>query len=206
MWKAHGRIIPRPRRPAPARLEESGGGILAGYRRKNRTSKLLYGLLWQSITLAVPMDKITQDDALFMESAIEEARQGFAEGGIPIGSVLVLDGRIVGRGRNRRKQQSNPILHGEMDCLQSAGRLTAKDYQRSTLYSTLSPCHMCAGAILLFGIRRVVMAENRTFQGAEELMHQHDVEVVNMDLAEPRQLMQEFIARHPKDWAEDIAE
>lgn len=145
-------------------------------------------------------------DLQFMQAALEEARAGLAEGGVPIGSVLVLDDRIVGRGRNRRVQLGNPILHGEMDCLQNAGRLSARDYRRATLYSTLSPCSMCAGAILLFGVPRVVFAENRTFQGAEDLMRARGVELVNLDLEDAVELMQSFMARHPDVWREDIGE
>src|SRR5438046_4723007 len=103
----------------------------------------------------------------FMQAALAEARQGLAEGGVPIGSVLVIDGRIVGRGHNRRVQRGSAVLHAEMDCLENAGRLAAVDYRRSTLYSTLSPCDMCSGAVLLYGIPRVVIGENRTFQGPE---------------------------------------
>jgi len=104
----------------------------------------------------------------FLEAAIEEAKKGVAEGGIPIGSVLVIDDRIVGRGHNRRVQKGSAVLHAEMDCLENAGRLTAADYRRATLYSTLSPCDMCSGAVLLYGIPRVVIGENRTFRGPEE--------------------------------------
>lgn len=145
-------------------------------------------------------------DLRFMRAALEEARAGLDEGGVPIGSVLVLEDRIIGRGRNRRVQLGNPILHGEMDCLQNAGRRPARDYRRAILYSTLSPCSMCAGAIVLFGIRRVVFAENRTFQGAEELLRGHGVELVNLDLDEAVELMETFVARHPDIWNEDIGE
>ena len=141
-----------------------------------------------------------------MEEALAEARLGAQEGGIPIGSVLVLDGRVVGRGRNRRLQLGDPILHGEMDCLKNAGRLPAAAYRRATLYTTLSPCDMCSGAILLFGIPRVVLAENRTFTGAEELLRSRGVELIDLDLEEGVELMRAFVARRPDVWAEDIGE
>ena len=140
----------------------------------------------------------------YLRAAIAEARQGLAEGGIPIGSVLVIDGRIVGRGHNRRVQKGSAILHAEMDCLEAAGRLTAADYRRSTLYSTLSPCDMCSGASLLYGIPRIVIGENRTFQGPEEYVRSRGVELVIVDDAECIALMREFIAAHPKLWNEDI--
>jgi len=117
----------------------------------------------------------------FLEAAIEEAKLGLAEGGIPIGSVLVIDGGIVGRGHNRRVQNSSAILHAEMDCLENAGRLKAEDYKRATLYSTLSPCDMCSGAVLLYGIKRVVVGENKTFQGPEEYVRSRGVEVSVVD-------------------------
>lgn len=142
----------------------------------------------------------------FMQAAIEEAMKGLAEGGIPIGSVLVLDGRIVGRGHNRRVQQGSPVLHAEMDCLENAGRLTAADYRRSTLYSTLSPCDMCSGAVLLYGIPKVVIGENRTFQGPEEYVRSRGVELVVIDSPECRELMERFIAEKPDLWNEDIGE
>lgn len=142
----------------------------------------------------------------FLQAAIEEARQGLAEGGIPIGSVLVIDGEIVGRGHNRRVQQGSAILHAEMDCLENAGRLTAKDYQRSVLYSTLSPCDMCSGTALLYGIPKVVIGENRTFQGPEEYVRSRGVELEIVDSQECIELMQQFIADHPELWNEDIGE
>ena len=140
----------------------------------------------------------------YLRAAIAEAREGLAEDGIPIGSVLVIDGRIVGRGHNRRVQKGSAILHAEMDCLEAAGRLTAADYRRSTLYSTLSPCDMCSGASLLYGIPRIVIGENRTFQGPEEYVRSRGVELVIVDDAECIALMREFIAAHPKLWNEDI--
>lgn len=145
------------------------------------------------------------DDRRFMEEALAEARRGLEKGGIPIGSVLVVDGRVVGRGHNRRVQEGNPILHGEMDCLRNAGRLPAAAYARATLYSTLSPCPMCSGAALLYKIPRVVFAENRTFVGAEAWLRQEGVQLVNLDLPEAKAMMDAFIAQHPEIWDEDIA-
>ena len=140
----------------------------------------------------------------FLQAAIEEARQGLAEGGVPIGSVLVIDGRIVGRGHNRRVQKGSAILHAEMDCLEAAGRLTAADYRRATLYSTLSPCDMCSGATLLYGIPRIVIGENRTFRGPEDYVRSRGVELVIVDDPECARLMREFIAARPELWNEDI--
>jgi creatinine deaminase len=145
------------------------------------------------------------DDQRFMEEALAEARAGLAEGGVPIGAVLVIDGKVVGRGHNRRVQEGSAILHGEMDALRNAGRLSAADYARATMYTTLSPCDMCTGAALLFKIPRIVLAENRTFTGAEELLRARGVEVVNLDLPEAVELMRTFIQRHPEIWNEDIA-
>ncbi len=142
----------------------------------------------------------------FLHAAIEEARLGLAEGGIPIGSVLVLEGQIVGRGHNRRVQQGSSILHAEIDCLERAGRLSAADYRRATLYSTLSPCDMCSGAILLYGIPRVIVGENRTFQGPEEHLRSRGVELEIVDNDECRQLMLDFIAVNGALWNEDIGE
>lgn len=140
----------------------------------------------------------------FMQAAIEEAKQGLAEGGIPIGSVLVIDGKIVGRGHNRRVQQGSAILHAEMDALENAGRLTAKDYQRATLYSTLSPCDMCSGTALLYKIPKVVIGENVTFQGPEDYVRSRGVELVILQDERCIQLMQDFIAARPELWNEDI--
>ena len=139
-----------------------------------------------------------------MTAAIAEARAGLAEGGIPIGSVLVIDGRIVGRGHNRRVQKGSAILHAEMDCLENSGRLKASDYKRATLYSTLSPCDMCSGAALLYGIPRIVVGENRTFRGPEEYVRSRGVPLAIMDDAECVQLMRDFIAARPELWNEDI--
>jgi creatinine deaminase len=142
----------------------------------------------------------------FLQAAIDEARQGLAEGGIPIGSVLVIDGQIVGRGHNRRVQRGSAILHAEMDCLENAGRLKASDYRRSVLYSTLSPCDMCSGTALLYDIPRVVVGENRTFQGPEEYVRSRGVIVEIVDDQECIRLMQQFIAANPALWNEDIGE
>ena len=144
------------------------------------------------------------DDSSFLAAAIAEARTGVGEGGIPIGAALVVDGQVVATGRNRRVQQGSAIRHGETDCLENAGRLPAKVYARSTMYTTLSPCHMCTGAVLLYGIPRVVVGENRTFMGAEDLLRQHGVEVVVLDDAECVELMTTFIRENPALWNEDI--
>lgn len=140
----------------------------------------------------------------YLNAAIEEARQGAREGGIPIGSVLVLDGQIVGRGHNRRVQQGSAVLHAEMDCLENAGRLRGADYRRATLYSTLSPCDMCSGAVLLYGIRHVVVGENTTFSGPEAYVRSRGVDLAIVNDAECIELMREFIAAHPELWDEDI--
>lgn len=145
-----------------------------------------------------------KSDLDFMTAALDEAKLGLAEGGIPIGSVLVIDDKIVGRGHNRRVQKKSSILHGEMDCLENAGRLTAKEYARATIYTTLSPCDMCSGAILLYKIPRVVMAENTTFVGAEDKLRTTGVEVVNLHLKEAVTLMKNFIKSNPQLWNEDI--
>jgi cytosine deaminase len=143
---------------------------------------------------------------LFLDAAIDEAGLGLAEGGIPIGSVLAVDDRIVGRGHNRRVQKGSPILHGEMDALENAGRLLAVEYRRSVIYTTLSPCHMCTGAILLYGIPRVVIGENRTFLGAEDLLRANGVEVIVVDDQRCIDLMTGFIESRPDLWNEDIGE
>jgi cytosine/creatinine deaminase len=140
----------------------------------------------------------------FLDAAIDEARLGLGEGGIPIGSVLVLDGNIVARGHNRRMQRGSVVLHAEMDCLENAGRLRARDYQRATIYSTLSPCDMCSGAILLYGIPRVIIGENRTFTGPESYVRSRGVEVTVLDDSRCIDLMRSFIAAHPELWDEDI--
>ena len=140
----------------------------------------------------------------FMRAAIDEAKLGLAEGGIPIGSVLVIDGKIVGRGHNRRVQKGSAILHAEMDALENAGRLSAADYQRAVLYSTLSPCDMCSGTALLYKIPKIVVGENATFQGPEEYVRSRGVHLVILQDAECIQLMRDFIAARPELWNEDI--
>jgi cytosine deaminase len=142
----------------------------------------------------------------FLDATIDEAASGLAEGGIPIGSVLVLDGEIVGRGHNRRVQKGSPILHAEMDALEDAGRLVAAEYRRSIIYTTLSPCHMCTGAILLYDIPRVVIGENKTFLGAEDLLRDNGVEVVVVDDQRCVDMMTAFIEARPELWNEDIGE
>ena len=140
----------------------------------------------------------------FLEAAIEEAELGLKEGGIPIGSVLVYNGNIIGRGHNRRVQQGSTILHGEMDALENAGRQPASVYAQSTLYTTLSPCFMCSGTILLYKIPKVVIGENETFLGEEELLRARGVEVIVVDNDRCKALMKEFIATNPELWNEDI--
>ncbi|TFF67572.1 nucleoside deaminase [Candidatus Thorarchaeota archaeon] len=141
-----------------------------------------------------------------MKAAIQEAKQGLSEGGIPIGSVLVIDGQVVGRGHNRRVQKDSTILHAEMDCIENAGRMTAREYSQSTLYSTLSPCDMCSGAVLLYGIPRVVVGENRNFQGPEQYLRNRGVELIVLDDNECIEMMERYIQRNPQLWNEDIGE
>ncbi len=143
-------------------------------------------------------------DAGFMRAAIAEAERGFAEGGVPIGAALVEGGAVVATGRNRRVQQGDPIAHGEMDCLRTAGR--RRSYRNTTLYTTLSPCMMCAGTIVQFGIPRVVVGENATFGGNEDFLRSRGVEVVVLGDARCEALMRRFMAERPEVWAEDIAE
>jgi len=140
----------------------------------------------------------------FMQAAIAEARAGMAQGGIPIGSVLVKNGQLLAVGHNKRVQENNPILHGEMDCLFNAGRVGS--YKDTVIYSTLMPCFMCAGTIVQFKIPKVVVGESRTFRGAKEFMEQHGVEVVDLDLPECIEMMNDFILTHPQLWNEDIGE
>jgi cytosine deaminase len=142
----------------------------------------------------------------FLQAAIEEAKKGLSEGGIPIGSVLVIDNKIVGRGHNRRVQKGSVILHAEMDCFENAGRLTAKDYQRATLYSTLSPCDMCSGTALLYKIPKIVIGENKTFKGPEEYVRSRGVELIILNDSTCIKLMEDFISSNPKLWNEDIGE
>jgi cytosine/creatinine deaminase len=142
----------------------------------------------------------------FLQAAIEEAKMGLLEGGIPIGSVLVVDGKIVGRGHNRRVQRGSAILHAEMDCLENAGRLRARDYRRAILYSTLSPCDMCSGAALLNKVARIVIGENQTFRGPEDYLRARGVELSIVNDSDCIRLMREFIAARPELWNEDIGE
>lgn len=140
----------------------------------------------------------------FMEMAIQQARKSYAEGGIPIGSVLVRDGEVIAQGHNQRVQQNNPILHGEMDCLLKAGRMHT--YRHTVLYSTLMPCFMCGGTVVQFKIPKVVVGESETLPGSRKFMESHGVEVIDLDLQECKDLMQQFIAENPKLWQEDIME
>ncbi len=139
-----------------------------------------------------------------MKAAILEAEAGLREGGIPIGSVLVKDGKIIGKGHNKRVQEGNPVMHAETDCLKNAGRIGI--YRGTVLYSTLMPCYFCAGAVVQFGIKKVIAGESKTFPGAREFMETHGVEVVDLDLRECRTMMEEFIRKNPKLWNEDIGE
>jgi cytosine deaminase len=141
-----------------------------------------------------------------MKEAVKEARKGLREGGIPIGSVLVKEGKIIGRGHNRRIQRDSAVLHAEMDCLEHAGRLKARDYEKCVIYSTLSPCAMCTGAILLYKIPVVVIGENKTFKGPEAYSGKHGVKLINLNLPECKNMMRDFIAARPKLWNEDIGE
>ncbi len=138
----------------------------------------------------------------FLQAAIDEAREGLAEGGIPIGSVLVREGKIIGRGHNRRVQEGDPITHAEIDCLRKAGRVG--NYRGTVLYSTLMPCYLCSGAVVQFAVPKVVVGESRTFPGGPEFMRAHGVEVVDLDDAECAALMRGFIAQNPALWNEDI--
>lgn len=144
--------------------------------------------------------------AAFMDLAVAEARKGWDEGGIPIGSVLVVDGLVIGAGHNRRVQKGSPILHAEMDALENAGRRPAGVYRRATLYSTLSPCDMCSGAALLYGIPRIVVGENRSFRGPEDYVRGRGVEVVVLDRMDCVEMMERLIAERPELWNEDIGE
>jgi cytosine deaminase len=139
-----------------------------------------------------------------MQLAIDEAKKGLQEGGIPIGSVLIKDGELVAKGHNKRVQEKNPILHGEMDCLNNAGRIG--NYKNTTIYSTLMPCYMCAGTIVQFKIKKVIVGESRTFSGAKEFMMSHGVEVIDLNLPECVEMMENFISKNPDLWNEDIGE
>ncbi len=140
----------------------------------------------------------------FMQAAIEEAKKGLAEGGIPIGSVLVKDGEIIGRGHNKRVQENDPIIHAEIDCLRNAGRI--QSYSDTILYSTLMPCFLCGGAVVQFGIKKVVAGESTTFTGSREFLEEHGVEVIDLDNQECKDLMNQFINQNPDLWKEDIGE
>jgi cytosine/creatinine deaminase len=142
----------------------------------------------------------------FLQAAIEQAQIGLREGGIPIGSVIVHRGKIIGRGHNRRVQRGSSVLHGEMDALENAGRQPASVYRESVIYTTLSPCAMCSGAILLYGIPKVIIGENRTFMGEEDLLRSRGVQLEVVQDATCIQMMKDFIAAHPKVWSEDIGE
>ena len=142
----------------------------------------------------------------YLKAAIDEAKAGLSAGGIPIGSVLVIDGKIVGRGHNQRVQKGSSVLHAEMDCFENAGRIKAADYKKATLYSTLSPCDMCSGAILLYGIKNVVVGENKTFIGPETYLKSRGVNVTIDDNEECKALMKSFIENNPELWNEDIGE
>lgn len=155
--------------------------------------------------MATDLDQRAIDER-FLAVAIEQARIGRDEGGVPIGGALVADGRILGVGHNRRVQLGSAIRHGETDAMEAAGRLPASVYRRATMYTTLSPCDMCTGTILLYGIPRVVMGENATFVGGEDYLRARGVEVVNLDDEECKQLMRDFIRDHPEIWNEDIGE
>ena len=138
----------------------------------------------------------------FIEAAIEEANKSYAQGGIPIGSVLVKDGKIIGRGHNQRVQKDDPMAHAEIDCLRNAGRIGS--YKDTVLYSTLMPCYLCGGAVVQFGINKVIVGESRTFEGSEEFMKQHEVEIINLDNNECITMMTEFIEKNHDLWFEDI--
>ena len=140
----------------------------------------------------------------FMQAAISEARQGLKEGGIPIGSVIVRDEKIIGRGHNKRIQDGDPITHAEIDCLRNAGRIG--NYKNTILYSTLMPCYLCAGAVVQFGIKKVYAGENETFLGAKDFMESMGVEVININSEECKEMMRNFIAEKPELWSEDIGE
>ncbi len=145
----------------------------------------------------------TEDDK-YMELAIKQAQKGLSEGGIPIGAVLIHDDKVLGQGHNQRVQKGSPILHGEMDCLENAGRQPASVYQNSTMYTTLSPCSMCSGAMVLYGISRVVIGENITFKGEEEWLKEHNIEVTVLQNKKCIKIMEDFIKNSPEIWNEDI--
>jgi cytosine deaminase len=150
------------------------------------------------------MDDITKQRDAFMQAAVDEARKGLLEGGIPIGSVLVRGGQIIGRGHNQRVQQGNPMIHAEIDCLMRAGRVG--QYRDTVLYSTLMPCYLCAGAAVQFRVPRVIVGESRTFAGAKQFMESHGVEVIDLNLGDCVSMMEDFIRTRPELWNEDIGE
>lgn len=154
----------------------------------------------------IEKDEGMNEDDKFLKAALEEAQKGYAEGGIPIGSVLVHKGKIIGRGHNKRVQDGSVVLHGEMDALENAGRQPASVYRECTIYTTLSPCSMCSGTMLLYGIPRVVVGENKTFMGEEALLRSRGVEVKVLDNPKCYELMQQFISEKPELWNEDIGE
>ena len=158
------------------------------------------------VSAATNFSASSELDGSFMAEAISEARIGLAEGGIPIGAVLVRNGQVVARGHNRRVQRKSAILHGEMDCLESIGRQPATFYRECTIYTTLSPCSMCSGCIRLYGIPRVVIGENKTFLGDEEILNANNIQVTVLDSAACVEIMSEFIAQHPTLWHEDIGQ
>jgi cytosine deaminase len=149
-------------------------------------------------------NEILNKHKFFMNEAIKEAKKGLKKGGIPIGAVLVKNGKVIGRGHNKRVQKNSPILHAEMDCLENAGRLTNKDYKKCVLYSTLSPCPMCSGAVVLYKIPVVVIGENKTFIGAEEFLKKNKIKLINLNLDECKDLMKNFIKNNKNLWFEDI--
>lgn len=152
--------------------------------------------------MKINVKKLNKIERSFMDKAIEQAKKSLSEGGIPIGSVLVKGDKIIGKGHNRRFQEDNPILHGEMDCLLNAGRV--KSYKNTTIFSTLMPCYMCAGTIVQFKIPRVIVGESTNFEGAKKFMEEHGVEVIDLDLSECKEMMSSFISQKPNLWYEDI--
>ncbi len=147
---------------------------------------------------------MNDNDQLYLNAAIDQAKKSLDEGGIPIGAALVIDDTIVGLGHNRRVQLNDPILHAEIDCIRNAGRLAPSEYRRATIYTTLSPCAMCSGSVLLFGIPRVVIGENKTFTGSESLLQEYGVELVQSENTEIESILSQFIGEHPELWYEDI--
>ena len=145
-----------------------------------------------------------ENDYNFMNEAIAEAKKGLKEGGIPIGAVLVKTGEIIGRGHNKLLQDDSSILHGEMDCIENAGKLKGEDYKSCVLYTTLSPCEMCSGVVLLYKIPKIVMGENKTLKGPEDYLKENGVELINLDLKECKDIMNEFIKKNPEIWSAEI--